>query len=74
MFKLLDAVTLVKALPADGLAAGAIGTIVFVHDDPAGAYEVEFCDEDGYTLAIPTLVTADLKRYQSAAKSAPLPA
>lgn len=68
-FKLLDAVTLTKALPAEGLAAGAIGTIVYVHADPGGVYEVEFCDGDGATLAIPTLAGADLKVHQPAAKA-----
>ncbi|TGL36886.1 DUF4926 domain-containing protein [Leptospira koniambonensis] len=36
----------------DSIPAGAIGTIVFVYHDPRVAYEIEFLDNDGNTLAI----------------------
>jgi Domain of unknown function (DUF4926) len=39
-----------------GLAAGAVGTVVMVYTSPSPGYEVEFCDEDGFTtLALLTL-------------------
>jgi hypothetical protein len=44
-------------LPAQGLIAGDIGTVVFVHAESA-AYEVEFMTADGQTIAVETL-TAD---------------
>jgi Domain of unknown function (DUF4926) len=54
----LDVVTLTRDLPEQGLAAGAIGTVVHVFSKPNVAYEVEFADEDGRTKAMVTL-TAD---------------
>jgi hypothetical protein len=51
---LLDVVELVVDLPEEGLAAGAIGTIVDEYPDPAG-FEVEFVDADGRTRALTVL-------------------
>jgi hypothetical protein len=51
--ELFDRVRLVTA--RDDLDAGAIGTIVEVFDRPERAYEVEFSDPDGTTLALLTL-------------------
>ncbi|HYN94884.1 MAG TPA: DUF4926 domain-containing protein [Pilimelia sp.] len=53
--KLLDVVVLSAALPEDGLAAGATGTIVHVFHSPRLAYEVEFVNSDGETAALVTL-------------------
>jgi hypothetical protein len=50
----LDAVALREDLPAHGLVAGDVGTVVCVHQGGAG-YEVEFLDADGRTLAVETL-------------------
>jgi hypothetical protein len=41
-------------LPAYGLIAGDVGTVVFVHANGA-AYEVEFMTADGETVAVETL-------------------
>jgi hypothetical protein len=41
-------------LPAHGLIAGGIGTVVFTHAD-GRAYEVEFMTADGRTVAVETL-------------------
>jgi len=38
-----------KDVPALGLVAGDVGTVVFVHHGGEG-YEVEFMDADGRTL------------------------
>jgi hypothetical protein len=46
-----DVVELVTDLPDEGLAAGAVGTVVHVFDRPNRAYEVEFADDDGRTIA-----------------------
>ena len=48
--KLLDLVVLKEDLPDRGLRRGNIGTIVEIFDDQA--YEVEFIDEEGQTLAL----------------------
>jgi Domain of unknown function (DUF4926) len=58
---LLDVVTLVDERPEDGLAAGAVGTIVHVFDQPRRAYEVEFVDEDGTTTATATLLPEQIR-------------
>jgi len=47
---LFDVVALTVDLPEENLARGAQGTIVECYPD--GAYEVEFTDEDGQTLAL----------------------
>ena len=51
MFEELDRVILTEALPAHGLEAGDVGTVVLVHNGGAG-YEVEFVMLDGETLAV----------------------
>ena len=69
--KLLDIVTLLAAMPDDGLAKGQVGTVVEVWSNDA--YEVEFVDLKGQTIAILTLNTAQIMRlcyeqmYQKAA-------
>lgn len=52
--KELATVALREDLPAHGLVAGDVGTVVFVHHGGEG-YEVEFVDADGRTLAVETL-------------------
>lgn len=49
--KILDTVRLLDAALDHGLTAGATGVIVEVFDHPVEAYEVEFCDRNGATLA-----------------------
>jgi hypothetical protein len=46
-----DVVRLVGERPRESLPAGAIGTIVSVFSSPEEAYEIEFCDENGRTIA-----------------------
>jgi len=46
--KLLETVALLEDLPSRKLRAGEVGTVVEVLD---GAYEVEFCDDEGQTYA-----------------------
>ena len=53
----LDRAALRQDLPAYGLIAGDVGTVVSVHAD-GKAYEVEVMTADGHILAIGTL-TAD---------------
>lgn len=50
----LDLAALRQDLPAYGLIAGDVGTVVFVHADGV-AYEVEFMTADGRTLTVETL-------------------
>ena len=50
----LDVVVLTRALPAESLAAGDVGTIVHVYPG-ARAYEVEFATLTGATIGVVTL-------------------
>ncbi|HEX6123526.1 MAG TPA: DUF4926 domain-containing protein [Ktedonobacterales bacterium] len=54
MMEELDRVVLVASIPAHGLEAGDIGTIVMVHQGGQG-YSVEFLTLDGETVAVETL-------------------
>jgi hypothetical protein len=45
---------------AGGLREGTLGTVVMVYTYPWPGYEVEFCDENGFTLALLTLYDGDL--------------
>ena len=59
---LFDVVELTEPRPESGLTAGAIGTIVHVFDQPRRAYEVEFVDEDGSTIATETLLPEQVRQ------------
>jgi hypothetical protein len=59
--KELDVVTLATDLPDHGLSAGATGTVVHIFHTPYTAYEVEFTDAEGVTIATVPL-TADQLR------------
>lgn len=50
-FEPLQVVALTRDLPEHSLKAGQRGTVVHVFGSPADAYEVEFVDSDGRTLA-----------------------
>ena len=54
MIKELDLAALAVDLPAHGLVAGDIGTVVMVHGKGEG-YEVEFMTSDGETIAVLSL-------------------
>ena len=55
MTELFDLVSLIADLPAEGLTAGTVGTVVHIHDLPEPAYEVEFADDQGRTTVVTTL-------------------
>lgn len=59
--ELFDVVALVNDLPEERLPAGSIGTIVHVFEKPRLAYEVEFADEDGSTLATAALTPDQIR-------------
>ena len=51
-YLLFDVVALTVDVPEDGLAAGMVGAIVEVYITLTEAYEVEFCDPQGRTIAL----------------------
>lgn len=55
-----DCVVLMEDIPDEGLQAGDIGTVVHIHQDGAG-YEVEFMTLAGETVAIATLLAAQVR-------------
>lgn len=50
--ELYDVVELTVDLPDEGLKAGTVGTIVDIYQNPDIAYEVEFSDDEGRTVAM----------------------
>ena len=55
-----DCIVLTQDVPAERLRAGDVGTVIHVHPDGAG-YEVEFMTLVGETVAIVTLLPAQLR-------------
>ena len=51
-FQELDVVRTTKSFPQAGIASGQVGTVVSVFSAPREAYQIEFCDEAGETLAM----------------------
>jgi Domain of unknown function (DUF4926) len=65
-FSLFDVVTLLQDLTEEGLQAGMRGTVVDVYTVPVTAYEVEFCDALGRTIAQLALFPEQLRRVVGA--------
>ncbi|MEU1588275.1 DUF4926 domain-containing protein [Micromonospora sp. NPDC005710] len=55
MLELYDVVELREAIAGEQLSRGAVGTVVHIFSGPPPAYEVEFADADGRTIALATL-------------------
>ena len=64
MIKELERVVLKSAVPAEGLEAGDVGTVVHIHKGRA-AYEVEFMTLDGHTVAVVTVESSQLRPVSS---------
>ncbi len=60
MFKEYEVVALKRDLPAKNLKTGDTGTILMIYPASPSAYEVEFSDDEGITLALLTLEDEDL--------------
>jgi hypothetical protein len=58
--EMLAVVALLQDAPEQGLVRGQVGTVV--EDLAPGAYEVEFCDDDGRTYAMVSLRSDQLMR------------
>lgn len=48
---MLNTVRILKPLSEEGIQVGAIGVIIAIFESPDEAYEVEFSDEEGQSLA-----------------------
>lgn len=63
-YSLLEVVKLQQDLPGFNLQRGDIGAIVEVYSNPSyEAYEVEFCDTKGKTIALLTLKPEQLMPF-----------
>lgn len=56
-----DVVTLAVDLLDGNLRRGMNGVVIDVYHQPDEAYEVEFCDDEGKTLALLALTPEQLK-------------
>ncbi|MFP5974332.1 DUF4926 domain-containing protein [Enterobacter mori] len=61
--KEFEVVVLAEDLPDEGLTKGMIGAIVFIHEKPHLAYMVEFVDDEGRTVAMPSLLPEQITDY-----------
>ncbi len=55
-----DRVVLASTVPAEGLVAGDVGTVIHIYRD-GQAYEVEFTTLEGKTAAVVTLEAAQVR-------------
>ena len=55
-----DCAVLTSDIPAEGLKAGDVGTVVHIHPG-SGAYEVEFVTLTGRTVAVATVLASQLR-------------
>jgi Domain of unknown function (DUF4926) len=67
-FELLDVVRATADVPAFGVKAGDLGTVVEAYAD--GDYEVEFCNEQGETFAMFALPGETLRPAHSVKQAA----
>ena len=49
---------------SDKILADSKGVVVFVYADPRLAYEVEFFDDEAYTLGVLTVEPSDIELIQ----------
>lgn len=64
MLKLLDVVALVKDIPELGLNRDQEGTILEIYNNGV-AFEVDFVDDEGKTIALETIKSEYLKLIES---------
>ncbi len=61
MLNVGDIVRLKKSFTGDSLPIGAEGTVVMCFSEPSEGYEVEFLDDEGYTMTVLTLEPGDFE-------------
>lgn len=61
IFRELQVVEAKANVPGTAVRAGDLGTVVMVHTTPYRAYEVEFIDDEGETIAMLALRPNQLK-------------
>ena len=66
-YSLFDVVVLVDDIADENLIRGDIGTIVYIYEAPCEAYEVEFTNPRGETLAQIALTPKQIKKQVAGA-------
>lgn len=61
MFAAFETIVLVENIPEKNLTKGMVGAIVEIYQTPDLAYEVEFCDWSGRTIALAVLLPNQIK-------------
>jgi hypothetical protein len=61
-YRINDVVRLVADLPDEGLARGAVGVVVAEFREPTLAYEIEFSNEAGETVAQVALLPGQITK------------
>jgi hypothetical protein len=69
-FSMFDVVVLAEDIPSMSLKGGMQGTVIEVHLHPRLAYEVEFCDDNGATIATLSLYPEQLREKPAWSKPA----
>ena len=59
MIEVYDVVELTKDIPEEGLVKGRKGTILEIYNETH--CEIEFCDDNGFTLYLGSIRIKDLK-------------
>lgn len=63
-YKVNDVVRLLHDMSEEGLRAGAVGVVIMEFFNPEHAYEVEFSDSNGKTIALLSLKSDQIAPYQ----------
>ena len=63
-FKVGDVVVIRVDLPEEGLRKGQIGTVVLEFTEPTVAFETEFADDEGRTIAQLALVPEQIAHWE----------
>jgi hypothetical protein len=61
-FKINDLVKLIHNMPSESLTEGTVGVVVAEFSNPDEAYEVEFCNESGETIAQVALSLKEIEK------------
>jgi hypothetical protein len=63
MFQEYDVIRLKKPISSQNVSVGDKGTILMIFDEPnlPKAYEVEFLDEEGHTIALVTVTDDEIE-------------
>ncbi|MES2740820.1 MAG: DUF4926 domain-containing protein [Pseudomonadota bacterium] len=61
-FKINDLVKLINDMPSESLTKGVVGVVVAEFSEPDEAYEVEFCNESGETIAQVALSSKQIEK------------